>query len=387
MFEETMSNDLYFLRWSINKTYILFGASETIVKFRNAFDFEIDLKCIVDNSKEKQNKYFGSLKVNDPSYLNSIKNECQIIITAPSIKAQIQIKEQLESMGFIEGQNFTTYTKLMMVWKWYTDRSIAVNYTEVMITSKCNLKCQNCGLYIPCYENQEHRTIESINRDLDSYFKVIDYVSEFRLLGGEPLIYPEIVDLITIIGEKYRAKIGEFVIVTNGIAAAKCDLITVMKKFNVVFHISDYSNTLPQIRKSIGKLIIRSEEAGITYKRNSSNKWLDLGSPFNSRKLSKKQLIEKFNRCKMPCRSLYNQKMFYCGPLSSAVMARIYSSVRNDYFDLSEAQYMSKEEKFNSLLNFELGNTQMGYITFCDFCNGFGCDNTFYVEPGVQIEM
>lgn len=385
MFEETMDIDLYLLRWSTDKSYILFGASDTIVKFANSFSFEINLEYIVDNDKEKHNRYFENLKVKDLSYLKNENKEYQIIITAPSIKSQIQIKKQLESMGFVEEYDFTTYTKLMMIWKWHSEKLIAMNYTEVMITSKCNLKCQNCGLYIPHYENPQHRSIESIIQDLDSYFKVIDYVSEFRLLGGEPLIHPEITSLVEIIGEKYRDKIGEFAIVTNGIAAPRSELIRTVKKYEAVFHISDYSNQLPQFYNAINDLISVLKENGVLYKKSMSDKWLNLGSPYISRKLSKKQLAEKFNHCKMPCRGLYDQKVYYCGPLNSVVMAKIYRADANDYFDLIKVQRMTKEERFNKLLNFELGNIQMGYVSFCDFCNGFGIDNDCYVEAGIQV--
>lgn len=385
MFEDAMDIDLYFSRWSTDKSYILFGASDTISKLMNSLSFEINLEYIVDNAKEKQNKCFENLRVKDPSCLKNINNEYQIIITAPSIKAQIQIKKQLETMGFVEEHDFTTYTKLMMIWKWYSEKLIAMNYIEAMITSKCNLKCQNCGLYIPHYENPQHRSIELIIQDLDSYFKVIDYVSEFRLLGGEPLIHPEITSLVEIIGKKYRNKIGEFAIVTNGIAVPTCELIRTVKKHEAVFHISDYSSQLPQFYNAINNLISVLEENGVFYKKSISDKWLNLGSPFISRKLSKKQLAEKFNHCKMPCRGLYDQKVYYCGPLSSAVMAKIYSADANDYFDLIKVQRMSKEERFNNLLNFELGNIQMGYVTFCDFCNGFGIDNDCYVEAGIQV--
>lgn len=385
MSEGILDIERYFSRWSTDKSYVFFGASETIIKFRNSLSFEISSKCIVDNAKEKQDQCFENLIVKDPSYLKNINNEYQIIITAPSIKAQIQIKKQLETMGFVDEHDFTTYTKLMMIWKWHSEKLIAMNYAEVMITSKCNLKCQNCGLYIPHYENPQHRSIESIIQDLDSYFKVIDYVSEFRLLGGEPLIHPEITSLVEIIGEKYRGKIGEFAIVTNGIAVLRSELIRTMKKYEAVFHISDYSNQLPQFYNAINNLISVLKENGVFYKKSISGKWLNLGSPFISRKLSKKQLAEKFNHCKMPCRGLYDQKIYYCGPLSSAVMAQIYSADENDYFDLIKVQRISKEERFNNLLNFELGNIQMGYVAFCDYCNGFGCDNNCYVEAGIQI--
>jgi len=75
------------------------------------------------------------------------------------------------------------------------------------ITNKCNLRCKHCA------------AVSLLEEDLPEYQnwrKVIDYVSNFvdsiSLLGGEPLLHPEVEDII-----KYaNSKDMDILIITNG---------------------------------------------------------------------------------------------------------------------------------------------------------------------------
>jgi hypothetical protein len=41
-------------------------------------------------------------------------------------------------------------------------------------------------MFIPHYELPKHRDIQTILNDIDLYFNLVDYVSIFHLVGGEP---------------------------------------------------------------------------------------------------------------------------------------------------------------------------------------------------------
>lgn len=75
------------------------------------------------------------------------------------------------------------------------------------ITNKCNLRCKHCG------------AIDLLNNAKEEYKnwkKVIDYASDFvdyiSLLGGEPLLHPDITEII----EYCNQKSIEVLIITNG---------------------------------------------------------------------------------------------------------------------------------------------------------------------------
>ena len=56
-------------------------------------------------------------------------------------------------------------------------------------------------------------------------------------------------------------------------------------------------------------------------------------------------------------------KFYYCHLNTSAVLTKLFPLNDNDYVGLKD---VSKED----LIKFDLGYTDLGYITFCDNCNG-----------------
>jgi hypothetical protein len=55
--------------------------------------------------------------------------------------------------------------------------------------------------------------------------------------------------------------------------------------------------------------------------------------------------------------------LYYCHLNTSAVLTKLFPPNENDYVNLSEVYP-------KDLIKFDLGFTELGYITFCDNCNG-----------------
>lgn len=98
-------------------------------------------------------------------------------------------------------------------------------------TAKCNLSCDGCYRK---NENNSHKSIEVIKEELDVFTRLrkCDGIS---IAGGDPLIHPEIVDIVLEIKKRNIKPI----INTNGLALTK-DLLSELKKagvFGFTFHI------------------------------------------------------------------------------------------------------------------------------------------------------
>ncbi|MCI9331680.1 MAG: radical SAM protein [Oscillibacter sp.] len=92
---------------------------------------------------------------------------------------------------------------------------------EVDITRHCNLNCEYCGLYSPL-ANKEFLDPEEYRRDCARLSEL--FHGEMRrvyLLGGEPLLHPQITELMKITRESFP--IGIIRILTNGILLPKMD--------------------------------------------------------------------------------------------------------------------------------------------------------------------
>lgn len=87
------------------------------------------------------------------------------------------------------------------------------------------------------------------------FFSKVDYINEFVLIGGEPLLYKGLSKAIVYIGNKYRSQIGIFSITTNGTIAPDEETLKVCQKYQVLYRISNYAKALPRLHQSHMKLI------------------------------------------------------------------------------------------------------------------------------------
>lgn len=98
-------------------------------------------------------------------------------------------------------------------------------------TTKCNLRCEGCYRDL---DNPVHKTLEQVRADLE-VFKRLRKSDCMSIAGGDPLVYPDIVELVSIVKEMGWKP----VINTNGVALTET-LLEALKKagvFGFTFHI------------------------------------------------------------------------------------------------------------------------------------------------------
>ena len=67
-------------------------------------------------------------------------------------------------------------------------------------------------MYMPHYKDPIDKDLVRLKNDLDIFFKNIDYVSIFHLVGGEPFLFNKIDELIDYVGTKYRNQIDHLTV-------------------------------------------------------------------------------------------------------------------------------------------------------------------------------
>lgn len=99
------------------------------------------------------------------------------------------------------------------------------------VTRKCNLACHGCFL-----ENKPegHKTLKEVSSDLE-VFRSFRTVDSMLIAGGEPLLHPEIVEIVAMVARKGLKPI----ILTNGLALTQ-ELLLELKRAGAVgfvFHV------------------------------------------------------------------------------------------------------------------------------------------------------
>ncbi len=76
-------------------------------------------------------------------------------------------------------------------------------YLEFHIADHCNLKCANCEHYSGLVNEEIFTDFTKFSQDIRQLKKFIDEIGMIRILGGEPLLNPEIEDYLRLVSEVY----------------------------------------------------------------------------------------------------------------------------------------------------------------------------------------
>lgn len=366
--------------WDINSEYVLFGASKECVQFIRTLDIlfgeqKLKIKYIVDHnitdevvvdSVNEISSYYREAKQIDTDRKNiklihidnfQLDSNEKVIITTDEFRNKYK--------KFLTKHNIqnTWYKNIAAIWPFEYLNKTHIFQTDILVTERCNLNCSHCNMFIPHYENPNHREVDVIINDIDLFFDKTDYVSILHLVGGEPFIYPNIDGVITHILDNYIDRIDKFIITTNGLAKPKNSTIELLKNNDIILSISDYSDKLEMLKSKVTKNIQNYKELGIKHYVRNEISWYDFGDLRIKKNLPIDKLIEHFDSCTAPFRGLNEGKFYYCHLNTSAVRTKLFPLNDNDYVDLKT---ISKED----FLKFDLGFTNLGYISFCDNCNG-----------------
>lgn len=86
---------------------------------------------------------------------------------------------------------------------------------SLLATEYCNLSCKGCGAVMPMRTDKKIFNIDDLQRVLTRLAKLNINVTKFDVVGGEPLLHPNIVDFVTILRDVFPT--SQISIITNGL--------------------------------------------------------------------------------------------------------------------------------------------------------------------------
>jgi organic radical activating enzyme len=393
----------YFNRWDLSKqSFVLFGASKECIQLIRTVkiilpEYDFKIKYLVDLDKEAQGSDIKLYDINKAAYKSEIntdilsdkrfevksfedylkdKDQSKIIITSDAYYNKM--KEILIENDRVEDIDFTKYRKVAGIWPLHLKNQTHLWRADILLTEKCTLNCTFCNMYMPHYKKPKHKDLEKMKEDIDILFKNVDYMSTLHLVGGEPFLYPNHKDIFEYIGENYRDRIDNVLITTNGTLVPKPEVLDLIKKYNFLVSISDYTDGI-NYKRRFDIFIKKLDEKKVNYFTRKDILWSDFGDPRISKyeKFSEEEMVVHFNKCVAPYRGLSNKKLYFCHLNTSAVLSEILEDDPNDFIDLENT---SPEE----LIKFDVGFIKKGYLTFCKNCNGCYSGIEIPVSPADQ---
>lgn len=381
---ENIFAEKYMDNMSTTTKFCIYGAGElggdlyiTLKHYNMFFGF-------IDNNKELQQKgYKNEMVLSENIYFRKYKN--YPIIICASKKNTLVIKNNLKERGLIYNADyyicneFTDRILPLILYKFYNQ--IFMSLAQICVTERCTLKCKKCAH--GCYNvlnTPKDMKLEQVKQSADIFFSRVNYIQEFVLIGGETLLYRNLIEAIDYIGSKYRNCINIFSITSNGTITPSKELIDMCKRYNVLIRISNYSGTLNNLELQYQKLREIFISNNVLYRiSKKENKWIDYGFDYFKRDCENEQLIDVFDACSTPCHEIRENKFYYCVMARSVADNLSIDVGKEDYLDFNKL--LGKNWK-RILLEFIMGYSEKGYMDMCRYCHG--ADSYKYPIPAAE---
>ena len=290
--------------------------------------------------------------------------------------------KQWGAKGFKENSTFFQADIFRPVFFAYKYGRIHLDRVEIFTTSYCTLNCKKCIAYIPFFKKRGHIPLKVLIRDLDLLFEKVDFIYKLKILGGEGLLYPHLVDYIEYLFEHYSGRVSSVRIGTNATVIPSQGVLDVCRRFNVMMDVSDYALAIPE-KCRLDEVLSLLDKQGVGYAvKRTGEAWLDMGFPDNSPIFSSEtEKVDHFHKCAMFCRDFHDGKLYYCCSNFAAVHSGLFPVNENDYLDFRGE--ISKKE----ILEYEVGFSPLGRTTFCGVCRGCSVEaNSTHIPVAEQME-
>lgn len=366
-------------RWLRTNKIVIYGFGVIAGKCVDMLAEDFSIPYIIDNASEKNGTVYKGIPI--ISQQEAMKRGKQYpIVVIGTIGVYQSISDMLTSDGFIENEDYCLLDLFVAEWYWHNKKQVHLVEVHTAITTKCTLRCQNCNMFMPYFKQHVVNNLSIFKKDMDALFRIADRIFSIGILGGEPLLNPDLADMILYLESNYGSRIGEISLITNGTIIPDRNLIHVLKNCNVRVHISDYTSTVPYQNKleNMKKIL---EENNIKYRINSSLVWCDFGFPANC--FHFQDVRNHMMECFPVFRGINDSKLYFCHVAWSAEKCGLYQLKDEDFYELSELDKKNESEMKN-FLNYSLGGNSKWSLSFCKFCGGCGADNKNYVQAGIQ---
>lgn len=241
----------------------------------------------------------------------------------------------------------------------YMKNELNIPVLEFSITTKCTLTCKDCCALIPPFAQKGHINLcfSDFKKQLDAVCAAAN-IRHLVFLGGEPLINPELSDMIDYAAKKENISIIR--ITTNGTMMPSKKLLDAINANpkRIYFYLSNYSANLDL------KSILKYEELkNIFHENNIKFQMVDSWNWLKEEGMAKRassieQTKERMKNCyRIKCSQILNGKFGIC---SKALGARELGLLEDDSFiDVLYSKDLKQE-----LINFY----QQEIINACRYC-------------------
>lgn len=214
------------------------------------------LACFCDNNSKKQGTMVDGAAVLSPEQVKEEYADAIVIMCSFKPETIKEIHRQLGNAGFKDLVDAD-----IILWSYQVHvmhRKICAEKLEqaihrfrspqkndtilknvlIFTTEKCSLRCRECSAFVQYIHNPVHYNKAVIIESMKTLAAAADVIEYFTILGGEPLLHPDIAEICE---EAARLpNVLKVRIVTNGTIVPKTDFLARVQKSLFYADISNY---------------------------------------------------------------------------------------------------------------------------------------------------
>lgn len=360
--------------------YYIWGAGVFGKTFYDRFNQMIVIDGFIDSDTKKQGNDYKNKMIYEPDFINDKLNKIVILISAGWTK---EIFSELDKRGYKKNIDYIHIDEFASVYMMYRYDKLYLSDVTYMITEKCSLKCKNCNAFIPMIKDPKHVDINSIIESFEIFFKWVDKVNVLGLVGGDAMMHPDFYQVVDSIASRYYSdRIENIEIYSNAVIVPDEKIISLFKKYDMFYRFTDY-RPYTERKQKIEQVVELLENNKIKYDHVKFVKWCDSGYPQQSNGIiGDENLVHFYDNCdRRTCHGLVQGKVINCSMGYGAELIGYNELMQSDYFDLKIFNFERKKE----LMEYMLGYSEKGYLSYCKKCNGGLNVNNNFIEAGEQL--
>ncbi len=254
------------------------------------------------------------------------------------------------------------------------ENSLRVNGVDLVLTEKCSLKCADCSNLMQYYAKPIDEDYEKVISSIDTFMNIADYVSQIRVIGGEPLMYKKIDSVI-----KHLLKydnFGKINIYTNGTIVPSDEKMKAFENDKIFFDISNYG----EHSRNLDKLVKELSARNIAHNAQSVTTWQDCGRIVDADRTEAETKEIFGNCCENQGLTILHGKLYLCPFAANATNLNAIPYTSSDIIDLEMGDTVALKEKIKNLY------FKTEYLEACKSCNGRDPNST-NVIAAVQTKV
>ncbi|MDB4264990.1 hypothetical protein N9893_02890, partial [bacterium] len=359
------------------------------------------VECFCDGSiKVSQATFCGKEVIHTPS-LKSRYDNAILLISVAAIKDVVDLLHEMgffewyagglllkdmdvSQSGLLDYRKFAVENCILCHEGFLNPDDIFIRSIDLIITERCSLRCKDCSNLMQYYERPKNCDKGMLLDSIDAFFKVVDEIMDFRIIGGETFMNKEWPVFVKRITEGVKAddpEVKRVVLYTNATIVPTAENIECLKNDKVLVIATDYG---PSLSRKLVKLRQILERNGISYYVLEIKEWLDC-SAITPHNRSIEENLEIFKKC---CAknmfTMSDGKLFRCPYSANARRLCATPDFEDDYVDLfkeflDETHIRETKKKVRDYL------LHKDYLKTCDFCDGRPLSGT-EVTPAIQAD-